>query len=247
MDLLKKLPKHNKFAGLLFTLIGMLLAYPLFESHEHLAEIFRFLVLATMTTAVLVLATTRTRVWASLLLVVPVLILNGIPLFAPVPALAPLRMTLFVLFGFYTLYTIFHHILVMTRDELPDNSIFYAAAAGYILFGATWGAFYHGLETLEPGSFLLVSPRESHLELIWTDFVYYSFTTLTTLGYGDIVPVSSLARSLSISEAVMGVMYVSLFVSKLISFYTTTRFERSVNTQNKACETDEPPAAIEAP
>ena len=55
--------------------------------------------------------------------------------------------------------------------------------------------------------------------LSWSDFLFFSFTTLTTLGYGDITPGDALARSLAVMEAVVGVFYVAILVSRLVGLY----------------------------
>jgi len=91
----------------------------------------------------------------------------------------------------------------VTRDRMIG------AFCGYILLGITWATFYYLLESFSPGSFnntreLLISSGESSLPRITVelaDFVYFSLVTLTTLGYGDILPVNRQAKSLAIMEA----------------------------------------------
>jgi len=53
----------------------------------------------------------------------------------------------------------------------------------------------------------------------WFDCMYYSYMTLTTLGYGDIVPMTAHARSVSILEAVSGVLYVAVLIARLVGLY----------------------------
>src|SRR5262249_12419033 len=93
------------------------------------------------------------------------------------------------------------------------------ALCGYLLAGAAWGNLYVLTETLLPGSFN-VSPAvawqltEEHTRRFL--FNYYSFVTLTTLGYGDITPVSPAACSLTWIEAVFGQFYVAVVVAQLV-------------------------------
>jgi uncharacterized membrane protein len=56
----------------------------------------------------------------------------------------------------------------------------------------------------------------------WSDFIFYSFTTLTTLGYGDITPVSPAARSFAVLEAITGVFYAAVLVARLVGLLTYT-------------------------
>ena len=72
------------------------------------------------------------------------------------------------------------------------------------------------LETLSPGSFTNVGPMET---ITSNQFLYYSLTTITTLGYGDITPATPFARIWSTMEAVTGVFYMAVLVARLVSLY----------------------------
>jgi hypothetical protein len=89
------------------------------------------------------------------------------------------------------------------------------AVSIYLLLGATWAALYGVIENLHPGSFQLgghVTDRPS-------DLIYFSLVTLTTIGYGDIVPLTGEARMLAALEGVTGVLYVAITVAILVSGY----------------------------
>ncbi len=90
------------------------------------------------------------------------------------------------------------------------------AVAVYLLIGVVWGVSYRFIETLVPGSFDLTG---TGAPVGWNDFLYFSLTTLTTLGYGDIRPVTAVARVWTSLEAVAGVLYIALLVARLISIY----------------------------
>jgi len=60
------------------------------------------------------------------------------------------------------------------------------------------------------------------------DFVYYSFVTLTTLGYGDIVPLSATARSLVYMEAIFGQFYIAILVAGLVSIHISNQSRNNV-------------------
>jgi hypothetical protein len=59
------------------------------------------------------------------------------------------------------------------------------------------------------------------------DFLYFSFITLTTLGYGDVTPVSALAKSLSIVIAIAGQLYMTILIAMLVGKYISSSIERS--------------------
>lgn len=104
--------------------------------------------------------------------------------------------------------------IVAVREA--DFDTLCGAVAVYLLIGVVWGVSYRFIETLAPGSFDLTG---TDTPVGWNDFLYFSLTTLTTLGYGDISPVTAVARIWTSLEAVAGVLYIALLVARLISIY----------------------------
>ena len=92
-----------------------------------------------------------------------------------------------------------------------------ASACAYILIGLVWAYFYHFIEFFHPKSFTL--PRTPGDDL-W-DFYYYSFVTLTTVGYGDILALTKAARALSILEALTGQLYLAIMISRLVGLHAS--------------------------
>ena len=86
-------------------------------------------------------------------------------------------------------------------------------AVVYMFIGSLWFHIFVILETLQPGSF---SPPHDLLCENPTVFIYYSFVTLTTLGYGDITPLTTQAGSLAISEAIIGQIYMAVLITRLV-------------------------------
>jgi voltage-gated potassium channel Kch len=98
--------------------------------------------------------------------------------------------------------------------RLVDTEHLYAALSAYLLAGIFLGLFYWVLEEIRPGSF--TSPGDfSRMSAI-----YFSFVTLATLGYGDIVPRTDVARGLAIVEGVGGQLFLAVLVARLVSVYT---------------------------
>jgi hypothetical protein len=89
------------------------------------------------------------------------------------------------------------------------------ACSAYMLFGLAWGHAYELVATLSPGAFRgAIEP-----DLADSNFVYFSFVTLTTAGYGDITPVSPVARSLASAEALMGQLYPALLLGRMVALH----------------------------
>jgi hypothetical protein len=90
------------------------------------------------------------------------------------------------------------------------------AVAAYLLLGLTWALAYELVDLLATGAFSgtgLAGP-ERH------PFIYFSFVTLTTVGYGDVTPVHSVARSLAVAEALVGQLYPAILLARLVSLAT---------------------------
>lgn len=108
-------------------------------------------------------------------------------------------------------------VLVRTvRAKDVDLDILCGAISVYLLLGVTWGVCFRVIETLSPGSFALIDPD---VAADWSQLLYFSLTSLTTLGYGDITPLSPVARIWSTLEAVTGVLYIAILVARLVSLY----------------------------
>lgn len=100
----------------------------------------------------------------------------------------------------------------VTRERL------YAASSVYLLAGLAFALTYHWLERVQPGSLRGSGGAGGPFDL--DDAVYFSFVTLATLGYGDVVPVTPVARSLAIVEAVGAQLFVAVLIARLVSLQT---------------------------
>jgi hypothetical protein len=112
----------------------------------------------------------------------------------------------------FTTYCVLHYVLrarVITRDQI------YAGICMYLMLGFAFGALFYLVNILDPNSFATnIEPgpvRDT------PDLMYFSFVTLATLGYGDITPRTNIARSLAVLEALAGMLYIAIFMARLVS------------------------------
>ena len=102
------------------------------------------------------------------------------------------------------------------------------------VLGSLWSFAYLLLDQWVPDSFVYpIGPPADH-SMEGFNALYFSFITLSTVGFGDIVPVSSMARMLAITEAVFGMFYVTLMIARLVSLYAVRGSSDAVNPGRKA-------------
>lgn len=93
---------------------------------------------------------------------------------------------------------------------------------GYLILGMAWGLLFMCTEMAFPGSFSLGAAGELPTSILaytnqqWSSFFYLSMVTITTVGYGDVTPISALARNLAVLEAVLGQFYLAVVVARLV-------------------------------
>ncbi len=98
-----------------------------------------------------------------------------------------------------------------------DGEHVYAALSAYLLAGMFFGVLYWALTAVWPGSFVDTAGPAAPAVLPLSTAVYFSFVTLATLGYGDVLPRSEMARGLAVLEAVGGQLFVAVTIARLVS------------------------------
>ncbi len=101
---------------------------------------------------------------------------------------------------------------VLSTGPVTPNRI-QGAIAVYLLFGIGWAHAYHLAELVHPGSFNYTGGQMTGV----SDWIYFSFVTLSTVGYGDITPVRPIARSLAMGEAMAGQLYLAVLIARLVA------------------------------
>lgn len=177
-----------------------------------------------------------------------ILMLNGITLIAGVYAVSTIRRHIVIAVVIGTLQVLSAVIHLKTGSILSDLiafaliAIFYiyvfaivlayvvkgtevtkdkivGAVSIYLLLGFTWASFYRIVFSLQPEAFSVSETLLASTGRSQPDFVYFSFITLLTVGYGDFAPISGIARSLAMLEGIVGVLYIGVFISRLLTLY----------------------------
>ena len=109
---------------------------------------------------------------------------------------------------------------MLIGNEISANRVI-GAVSLYLLLGVLWAVAYAVVEMLAPGSFTGFSKA---LSQGWSsEWLYFSFVTMTTLGYGDLSPLSASARTFAYMQAIFGQLYIAILVAGLVSAYIAER------------------------
>jgi hypothetical protein len=150
----------------------------------------------------------------ALLLTIVITILRILHYTVQIKLLDRLQLGLSAVFFMQMLVMICIHI---EKENEVTTDLIMAAASAYILLGLVWAYAYYLLESFHPNSF---KASENVGDDIW-NFYYYSFVTLTTMGYGDILAITKSARALSILEALTGQLYLAIMISRLVGLHAS--------------------------
>ncbi len=220
----------HKFRVLLFMLVGMLSCYPYLIQEGHVGKtLFEIMFTGLIFVSMYVLCDTPKDTVKALVFGVPALVVHAAYYLVPDLFGYSMLMGFLVIFYVYMTMSVLRHVL---GEKSVDTDTISGAICIYLLMGMIWAMLYSLVDQLVPGSFSVANyfsaAESSGVELSlanesatahFTVFLYFSYTTLTTLGYGDIIPASNAARSLTSLEAIAGVLYVGAFVARLISVY----------------------------
>jgi voltage-gated potassium channel len=121
------------------------------------------------------------------------------------------------MFAFLLFAACFFVLRQLSNRRHVDRETIAASLAAYLLFGLAMSRVYSLLYLIDPGAFYIPLPNPDYP--VQPSFLYFSFVVLSTVGFGDITPASAIARSLMIVEAIFGVFYLTVVISRLVSLY----------------------------
>lgn len=204
--------RHRTFTPLLLVLILAVALNPVLLALPGGAPVFDLVMLGVLGSAIYAVSGSRRELAIGLVLGIPAA-LGRIWVIRPgAPDLVHWSLALLLAFLVYVAVMIFREVF---RPGPVNRHTVRGGLCLYLLIGLSWALGFAILESLSPGAFRHeeVVGREAVLQV----FVYYSLVTLSTLGYGDVVPILPLARSLAAIEAIVGQLYIAVFVATLVA------------------------------
>ena len=213
----------SRYGALLAALLLLLVLAP-FVDRRVLASGLNDVLLCGVLTAGLYAATgLRRSLLFGLLMAVPVLATHRLASVVPYRAIHALHYALTIALLAYATRTILLAILVDSRVTIETIK---GAICVYLLLGLTWAYLDAVIDLVSPNSFRFEVPEPTgdvigHALVTenMTKLIYFSFCTLTTLGYGDIYPASAPARTFAYLEAIVGQVYLTVLVARLVGMH----------------------------
>jgi hypothetical protein len=198
---------------LLLSIVIFFIMAPLIEDREIGALALIFNLYLTLATSTMELAENRVVFWSAIPIAGCSMFLLLFSHFHPTPPFLIASGVVLAVFFLLVSASLFAH---LGHGSSFTNSRLYVTVSLYFLIGLTWFAIYHVIHIIQPGSFVeMGNPIVGKAH--WSTFLYFSLTTLTTLGYGDIVAVKPTARMFAVMEASVGILYIAITVARLVS------------------------------
>jgi hypothetical protein len=170
--------------------------------------------------AVFAVASRRHTLIIALLLAIPALVGRWINYFQP--ELVP--PAVFLTAGLALIAFVVANLLrFVLRAPSVNADVLCASISAYLMLGLLWTMAYWLVDQLTPGAFSFNTTSETKETMAGFNAFYFSFITLSTVGYGDITPVSKVARMLAATEAITGLLYVAVLIARLVGLYSTPK------------------------
>jgi ion channel len=206
-----RIARREPSAILLAAQLAAVLLYPFMEGSDVGRALFSVFGIAILGLVVLAVRKTPGLNWVALLLGAPATVLLLIQAVTRSDDLLPYSSALEAVLYFYAAGALIAYMLAdheITRDEL------YAVGATFTLVAWAFAYAYTVVQAVEPQSFTAAVDAKG--DRSWMELLFLSFTTLTSTGLSDVVPIKAFARGLSMIEQLAGLSYVAVLVSRLV-------------------------------
>jgi len=212
--------KRDRYLFLLISLLSLMLITPLLAGIFKLTTLIDIFITVIFLSSLYAISQKAQNLRIAVGLLLPVIATMWLTYLINIPYLSLVGDCCSVLFFAFTIIIILSTLLKEVEVTLD---VIYGAFVSFLLIALMWAFIYDILEGLSPGSFLVTKGQFEDSRI---HFIYYSFVTITTVGFGDILPVSMTARSFSIVEMVVGQIYLIVLIARLVGINITQSMEK---------------------
>jgi hypothetical protein len=217
-----RIPRFRRFTTvqLLVALALLFFAFPFVEEVKGGNVIVSILFSLVLLSAVLAVAESKRVLIVAIILAIPAI--GGRWINDLQPDLIPPSVFLgagLILVGF----VVANLLRFVLRAPSVNVEVLCASIAAYLMLGLMWTMAYWLVDQLTPGGAFSFNTNTEKQSMNGFNAFYFSFITLSTVGYGDITPASRIARWLAATEAMTGLLYVTVLIARLVSLYSTPK------------------------
>ncbi|MDQ3481748.1 MAG: potassium channel family protein [Actinomycetota bacterium] len=203
--------KDTPSAMLLLAQLAGVLLYPFMESTRAGRALFSVFGIIVLALAVLAVRRTPSFTWVSILLATPALVLLVAQVFSSATWLSAWSAAFEAPLYFYAAIALIRY---MFADQIVTTDELWAIGATFTLVAWGFAYVYVVVQALSPGSFIAAVDADE--TRTWVELLYLSFTTLSSTGLSDVVPIKPFARSVVMIEQVVGLLYVAMVVARVV-------------------------------
>jgi len=217
---LREIYFRRRFFILFVSLLALILVTPLVQGFVGIHMVWNIFFTGILLSGVHAVSENKRNVYIASLLALPMLVYSWSPYFMESNLYVVIVGSLCGVVFFA--YMIVNILVFIYRQDKVTRDLIAGAVVVYLLMALMWAFIYRVIETANPGSFTIPT-TDIHERM---RFIYFSLVTITTLGYGDVVPKTSLATSLATLEAVVGQLYLVTTVALVVGVRVSQSTER---------------------
>ncbi|MBV1928065.1 MAG: potassium channel family protein [Gammaproteobacteria bacterium] len=203
------------FLSLLVALFALIFAAPLIGSTMQFHPIREVLLAAVLVASLFVATHNSGSVRTGILLGLAALFARWLPLLISSNVTAALHSLIPIIFLMFVTWSM---TIALAREKRVDFDTVAGGLCIYLLIGLICSLGFTGIAAFDTTAFSYANGQSIEG---FPDFLYFSYVTLTTLGYGDITPIAALARSLVLMESIIGQVFMAVFIARLVALYTS--------------------------
>lgn len=218
-----KIPRHS-FLALLICLLALLIA-PAYALQGERAILWMVIYSCILLASLYLVVRQKKEFVIGVFLIIPALVSAWLENITNTSDYLVLNSFLSAAFLIYISFNIGRFLF---ETEKVTLEMIYASMCLYLMIGLIWTYIYVSIEVNNSGSFsgLLENPAvEASSQFLRSQFSYYSYVTLSTLGYGDISPLTKIARAWATFEAIIGQFYLAIVIARLVGLHITSAKE----------------------
>ena len=217
-----RIPRLHRFTNvqLLIALALFFFFLPFVEEVKGGDIIASILLSLVLLCAVIAVADNKATFFIALVLAVPAIVGRWVSHFRPDLVPPPVFLTIALVLIAFVVANLLRFVF---RSPSVNSEVLCASISAYLMVGIIWTIAYWLVDQLTPGGAFAFNTTGEKQSMHGFNAYYFSFITLSTVGYGDITPVSKVARMLAAMEAMTGLLYVAVLIARLVALYSSPK------------------------